>query len=183
VTRQTAPFQSSETRSDPSFICITSTGPPDILVVFEEASDQRLDVLDRAVLVEMDGDNVTGRTCWSCSRSRAGPDRDVLVALRNSCGIERMPDAGCARPIRPTGGVNSLQEWPQPNSGSGILPCQQYGEPKCSPTLVTRLSSSFGRSSDSPVAALSVNRAVWFSGFQSNRRVRNACAPFAHPSG
>src|SRR6266849_3501222 len=38
-----------------------------------------------------------------------------------------MPSEAECGPIKPTSGVNSLQECPQPNSGSVILPCRQYG--------------------------------------------------------
>src|SRR5882724_3907947 len=78
--------------------------PPDILVVFEEASDQRLDVLDRAVLVEMDGDNVTAELVGLVPGAVPGHDRDVLVALReHAAGIEPHAERGCVRPHQADG--------------------------------------------------------------------------------
>src|SRR6267154_387083 len=93
-------------------------------------------------------------------------------------------DAECGL-SRPTGGVNSLHDLPQPNSGSTILPCRQYGAPKCSPTLVTRLSSSSGTSSDIQSRPLSVKYICLVSGFQSNPtelRTPNATTSAPDPS-
>src|SRR6267154_4368603 len=79
-------------------------------------------------------------------------------------------DAECGL-SRPTGGVNSLHDLPQPNSGSTILPCRQYGAPKCCPTLVMRLSSSLGTSSDIQSRPLSVKYISFDPGCQSKPTV------------
>src|SRR5277367_3792110 len=70
----------------------------DILVVLQEARDDRLDVLDRAVLVEMGDNDVTTELDGPIPRTMTRDDNLVLVGRREHlAGIETHAERGCVR--------------------------------------------------------------------------------------
>src|ERR1700733_12885568 len=71
---------------------------PDILVVLQEAGEQRFDVFDCAVLVEMSDSNVTAELDGPIPRTMTRDDDLVLVGSREHfAGIETHAERGCVR--------------------------------------------------------------------------------------
>src|SRR6266508_4387367 len=71
----------------------------DMLVVFEETGDQRLHRLHRAVLVELDDNDVTADFPGAVPRAVPGDDGHVLVGFReHTAGVEAHAERGRMRP-------------------------------------------------------------------------------------
>src|SRR5262249_33146521 len=118
--------------------------PSNIIVVLEEAGNERLHRPEGAVRLELHQDKITSDLGAAIPGAMARQDDLVAVGGReHGAGVEAHSQ-------------NSSHECPQPNSWSGMLPWWQYGKPKLSfPGLARRLSLSCGRSSE--------NQSRWFS--------------------